>query len=225
MYTKQTGGFQQHSQNMTQPSVYWRGLEEKALAGYQQDQGRSNHCAKHAAASSINMLTGLDLDGVGMVRWLDDRVFKGTLRYTIFGNHNGSLVFQTANQIRWFSLQHQVPVQVKCRRGKKQDLIDSLKDGGAATLVSVTYFEGEEPLISRGRSTVTSLGRTRWIGGHVMILGAYDPDHKNTADVVNPWGFISSWGSPDQLYWMTERDFLRTWGRLSILNMITVRMG
>ena len=209
---------------MAQQSIYWRGLEEKTLAGYQQDQGRTNHCAKHAAASGINMLTGLDLNGGSMVRWLDDRLFKGTVRYTIFGNHNGSLVFQTANQIRWLALQNQVPLQVKGGRGKKQDLINSLKDAGVVTLVSVSYFEGEEPLISRGQSTVSSLARTRWIGGHVMILGAYDPMHQNTAGITNPWGFISSWGSSDQLYWVTERDFLRTWGRLSILNMVTVRM-
>lgn len=209
---------------MIERPIYWRGREESILASYQQDQGSSNHCAKYAAASAINMLTGLEVNGEQLVGWLDKRFFKGTLRYTIIGNNNGSLVFQTANQIRWLAFRHGLPLEVKLQRRKVTDLENALEDGGAVSLVSITYFQGEEPAISRGKATNTSLAKANWVGGHIMILGAYDPDHLNYAGHPTPWGFISSWGNKDEMYWMTNSDFQRTWGRLSILNMIRVRI-
>ncbi len=224
MYTKDKSPLNQ-AQIMAEIPIYWRAGEEDYLASFQGDQGSSNHCAKYAAASAIQMLTGLEARGIELVDWLEERLLKGTLRYTIFGNHNGSLVFQTANQIRRLALLHGIRLSVRCRRGSAADLKLSLQDGGVVTLVSITYFQGEEPQVSRGRGTHSSLAGARWIGGHVMILAANDPGHQNYAGVSTPWGFISSWGSPDQLYWMTDADFQRTWGRLSILNMITVKMG
>jgi hypothetical protein len=97
-----------------------------------------------------------------------------------------------------------------------------LHNHNTLALVSLTYWQGKEPLIARGRSTTSSLGPARWIGGHIMIAAAYDPDHINQAGVSTPWGFLSSWGSKDQLYWMTENDFLNSWGRLSVYNAVTV---
>lgn len=209
---------------MIERPLYWRGKEENVLASYQQDQGSSNHCAKYAAAAAVNLLTGLDIEGEMLVNWLEKRFLKGTPRYTILGNHNGSLVFQTANQIRWLGVRHGLPLEIKLRRGKVDDLQHALMEGGSVTLVSITYFQGEEPCVARGRATNSSLAKARWVGGHIMILGAYDPGHLNYAGDPTPWGFISSWGSKQELYWMTDADFQRTWGRLSVMNMISLQV-
>ena len=207
---------------MSDSTFYWHGWLESQLAAYQQDQGNTNHCAKYASATAINLLLGTSLTGDSLVNWLNNRFLRGTVRYTIFGNHNGSLVFQTANQIRKLGRAHNLNLLVKSKIAKIPDLLDSLKAEGKITLVSVTYFKGEEPAIARGNNINSSLASARWIGGHVMILGAYDPGHHNQSGNCTPWGFLSSWAGKDQLYWMTDEDFKRSWGRLSIYNIVEV---
>jgi len=208
--------------NMT---MYWRGWNESNLAAFQQDQGNSNHCAKFASASAVNLLTDSDFDGSSLVAWLENRLFRGSARYTIFGNNYGSLVFQTANQLRRIGSLSGLDLSIRIKRGKVPDLLEVLKDGAAACLVTVTYFQGEEPLIAKGQNTANALAATHWIGGHIMVLAAHDPGHQNLEGLSTPWGFLSSWGCKDQLYWMTDGDFRHTWGRLSLFNMVTVRMA
>jgi hypothetical protein len=210
---------------MADLTIYWRGWEESQLAGYQQDQGSSNHCAKYASATALNLLLGSSVRGDSLVAWLDNRLLKGSFLYTILGNHNGSLVFQTANQLRLLGFLNGIKLKVNCKRGTAGDLLEGLRDRTSIILVSVTYVKGKEPIIARGQNTTSTLASASWIGGHVMILSVYDPQHQNREGAFTPWGFLSSWGSKDQLYWMTDEDFNRTWGRLSIFNMITVRRG
>jgi hypothetical protein len=202
---------------------YWRGWTEKKLASYQQDQGSSNHCAKYAAASCLNLLYGTTLQGESLVSWLDARPLKGTGRYTILGNNSGSLVYQTANLVRTLAHQQALFPQVRARVGSISSLLADLDAGNLLSLVSLTYVQGNEPVIARGNNTASSLGAIRVVSGHLMILAAHDPEHVNLAGGNTPWGFISSWGSKDALYWMSEEDFRRTWGRWSLFNTITVR--
>ena len=207
---------------MTGTTIYWRGWTENQLASYQQDQGNTNHCAKFAAASALNMLLGTSISGQTIIDWLSNRFLRGTLRYTILGNNYGSLVFQTANLIRQFSRMNGLDSIVRSRRYKREKVKNILKDNNTLVLVTVTYFQGREPIIAQGRKTTTALGNTSWVGGHVMILGAYDPGHENDAGLPTPWGFLSSWPGKDYLHWMTEEDFVRSWGRLSIFNAVSV---
>ena len=166
---------------------------------------------------------GTTISGQVFVDWLSNRFLQGTLQYTIWGNNYGSLVFQTANLIRKFSRMNQLVPKVKSLISTKEKIKGILKDNNTLALVTMTYFLGREPVIAQGRKTTTALGNSSRIGGHVMILGAYDPGHQNDAEVPTPWGFLSSWGSKDYLYWMTDEDFIRTWGKLSLFNWITVR--
>jgi hypothetical protein len=207
---------------MSELSLYWRGWSEHQLASFQQDQGKTNHCAKYAAASVLNILYGTSLSGEELVSWIESKILKGTGLYTILGNHNGSLVYQSANLIRKLALQNGLNPLVRSGFGTLVDLRDRLQDGTSLTIISVTYFQGQEPIIARGPSTKTSLGSTRYLGGHLMILGAYDPAHQNESEVITPWGFLSSWPGQERLFWMTEAAFRRTWGKLSFFNMITV---
>jgi hypothetical protein len=208
---------------MSELSLYWRGWPEHQLASFQQDQGKTNHCAKYAAASALNMLYGTSLSGDDLIAWLESKSLRGTGKYSILGNHNGSLVYQTANLIRKLAGQNGLNPIVRCGFGTKADLRHRLWDGNSLTLISVTYFQGKEPVIARGTSIKTSLGSTRLIGGHLMVLGAYHPGHSNEAGMSTPWGFLSSWPSQGNLFWMTEVDFFRTWGSLSYFNIITVQ--
>ena len=113
---------------MSEIPLYWRGWSEEQLAAYQQDQGSSNHCAKYAAASGLNMLFGIVLTGDDLTDWVESRPLKGTGRYTIFGNHNGSLVYQTANLVRELGRQAGLPILVKCQVGQAPALLEALTD-------------------------------------------------------------------------------------------------
>ena len=208
---------------MSELTVYWRGWSEKQLASYQQNQGNSNHCAKYAAATALNLLYGKTLAGDSLVSWLDHQLFKGTLRYTILGNQNGSFVYQAANLTRVFAGVHGLSPEVKIGRGTPQILQTILLDGNSLVLVSMTYFQDREPAIAYGKNNSSSLKSTRLVGGHLMLLGAYDPQHKNNAETPTPWGFLSSWPGNDYLYWMTDHDFRRTWGQLTPFNMVKIR--
>ena len=207
---------------MPEITSYWRGLAENQLASYQQDQGNTNHCAKFAAASTLNMLYSTSISGQVLVDWLNTRLLRGTLRYTILGNNHGSLNFQTANLIRQLGRLNQLYPKVKSRIYTSEKVKNTLKDNNTLSLVTVTYFKGREPNIAHDRKTTSALGNTSWVGGHVMILGAYDPAHQNDVGLPTPWGFISSWPGKDYLYWMTEEDFTHSWGRLSLFNTVTV---
>jgi hypothetical protein len=208
---------------MPQKTIYWRGLSESQLADFQQNQGSSNHCAKYAAATTLNLLYGTQLSGSSLINWLDDSIMKGTGLYTIWGNNNGSLVYQTANLVRKLARQNNFQPEVSCGFGKSADIRERLLDNNLLTMITLTYFQGSEPVISAGENSVSSLAESNIIGGHVMILGAFDPDHQNESGLDTPWGFISSWTSTKYIYWMTEKDFLRTWGKLSFFNMVTVK--
>lgn len=207
---------------MSSSTVYWRGWPESQLASYQQNQGSTNHCSKYAAAAALNMLYSSSLSGDSLVAWLKDRLFKGTLRYTILGNNHGSFVFQTANLIRRLARFNGLTPEVKSKIGNIQSLKNSLQFGNSLTLVSITYFQGQEPVIAYGSNTGSALAAAKWVGGHLMILGAFDPGHKNLEDTHTPWGFLSSWPGKDHLYWMTDIDFRQSWGRLSLYNLVTI---
>lgn len=207
---------------MPDTSSYWRGWSEEQLAAFQQNQGSSNHCAKYAAASGLNMLFGVVLEGGDLVGWVESRPLRGTGRYTIFGSNNGSLVFQTANLVRALGRQAGLPIRVECRSSRLPDLLESLRDPNLVTLVSLTYWRGREPVIARGENTASSLAPAGWIGGHILIPAAHDPGHRNRDGERTPWGFVSSWGAVGQLYWMKEGAFLRSWGRLSLLNTVAI---
>jgi len=209
---------------MPKKATYWRSWSEIRLASYQQDQGSSNHCAKYTAASALNLLYGTSLSGEGLIEWLDRRLLKGTGFYTIFGNHNGSLVFQTANLVKKLASQNSLNPEVRSGFAALADIKKRLSDNSLLSIITVTYFQGYEPIIAKGASTESSLGPSPILGGHVMIPVVYDPEHRNSSGGKTPWGFISSWSNNKFLYWMTERDFIRTWGLLSFYNMVTVKM-
>ncbi len=203
-------------------ALYWRDWSEARLAAYQGDQGSSNHCAKFAAASALKLLYEIQVAGEDLVAWVQDRPLKGTGRFTIFGNNNGSLVFQTANLLRQLARMLGIIPRIQCRISDTSDLLALLTEANTLALISLTYFQGNEPLIAKGQNITSSLGPARFLGGHIMIPAAFDPGHVNQFGIGTPWGFLSSWGSNDQLYWMTESDFQRTWGLLSIYNSVII---
>ena len=208
---------------MNNRAFYWRGWGESQLAEYQQNQGQTNHCAKYAAATALNLLYGTSIQGGDIVDWLDIRFLAGTPRYTVLGNTFGSLVVQTAEIVRAAARQHNLTPDVSISRGNNSDLISSLQDPNQLEIISITYLKQDLPRVSYGTGISSSLSGPGFFGGHLMLLGAYDPGHLDQNGTPTPWGFLSSWARHEFLYWMTGEDFLRSWGRYSPFRRVTVR--
>jgi len=204
--------------------LYWRGWTEEQLAGYQQDQGQTNHCAKYAAATALNLLYGTEISGDDIVAWLDEKLWDGTPRYTIFGDSFGSLVVQTAAIVQAAAQQHGLAPAVQVSRGQVSDLLESLRLENTIELISITYLKSNLPRVSYGSAMRNSLGKPSFFGGHLMLLGAYDPAHQDREGSSTPWGFLSSWMKNEHLYWMPEEDFRRSWGRYSPFRRVTIRI-
>lgn len=208
---------------MNTRAFYWRGWDENQLADYQQNQGQTNHCAKYAAAAALNMLYGTSIQGGEIVAWLETRFLDGTPRYTVFGNTFGSLVVQTAEIVRAAAALFNLSPQVSISRGSREDLLTTLDHRNQVEIISITYLNHNVPRISYGTRLKRTIKKPNIFGGHIMVLGAYDPTHLDEMDQPIPWGFISSWSGHEYLYWMPEQDFLHSWGRYSPFRRVTVR--
>ncbi len=201
---------------------YWRGWPEELLASYQQNQGQTNHCAKYAAAAALNLLYGREITGGELVSWLEKKFLAGTPRYTLFGETFGSLMVQTAAIVHDAARLYGLSPSIRTSRGKAADLMASLEDGNKLELISITYLKRSLPRVSYGASAGNALGGPAFFGGHIMVLGACDPFHLDEEGQAAPWGFLSSWARHDHLYWMTDEDFLSSWGRFSPFRRVTV---
>lgn len=208
---------------MSTQALYWRSWDENQLAGFQQNQGQTNHCAKYAAAAALNILFDISIQGEDIVDWLETHFLDGTPRYTILGNTFGSLVVQTAEIVRAAASMYNLSPEVSISRGSRDDLLTTLEYDDRVDIISITYLKHNVPRISYGTSLRQIIKKPKVFGGHMMVLGAYDPTHLDEMDQPTPWGFISSWSGAEYLYWMPEEDFLRSWGRYSPFRRVTVR--
>ncbi len=208
---------------MNTQAFYWRGWDENQLADYQQNQGQTNHCAKYAAAAALNLLYGTSIQGGEIVAWLENRFLDGTPRFTILGNTFGSLVVQTSEIVRAAAALFNLSPKVSISRGSRDDLLTTLEYNDQVDIISITYLKHNVPRISYGTSLRRIIKKPKVFGGHMMVLGAYDPTHLDEMGQPTPWGFISSWSGDEYLYWMPEEDFLRSWGRYSPFRRVTVR--
>lgn len=121
--------------------------------------------------------------------------------------------------------QNGVAVAAQSMRGTPADLIRFLAEPDTEVLVTIGWSKESVPEILYPEGKFKPLGdpgQFKILGfafdvfaAHVMMLGAYDPDHKVMRDgreITVPWGFVNSWKSAgDQLFWMTEDDFQRAW--------------
>jgi len=209
---------------MNDQAIYCQGWSENQLAGYQQNQGQTNHCAKYAAATALNLLYGTSIQGREIVAWLETRFLDGTPRYTVLGNTFGSLVVQTAEIVRAAAARFNLSPEVTISRGGRDDLLETLEYKDQVDIISITYLKHNVPRISYSTKLKRIIKKPKVFGGHIMVLGAFDSGHLDEMDQPTPWGFLSSWSGNEYLYWMPEEDFLHSWGRYSPFRRVTLRV-
>jgi hypothetical protein len=89
------------------------------------------------------------------------------------------------------------------------DLKQVLQQSNSVVIVSVTFTSSKAPSLTSGSKAYTVDSNV--IGGHMMVLGAFDPNNRKT-----PWGFVNSWvNGTDNLFWMSNNDLVGTLGVLS----------
>jgi hypothetical protein len=100
-------------------------------------------------------------------------------------------------------------VHARCQLLSTAALLQLLKEAQKVVLVTLTWLPGKAPSIYHGISSANS-NASRKAGGHIMLLAAYDPAHKNGA-LATPWGFINSLADGSaELFWMEDQSFRKS---------------
>jgi hypothetical protein len=210
-------------------AIYEKGRAEARLAKIQRKQ-IGNRCGQYSAVSAMSLLLEEDIDPGSLKSIVDAHPWK----YSIFGKKEDATVKQIESLINEFATREKLKIKaVLCR--KKTISLDDLKaiisDPDRAAIISVTWpkSRGAQPGIyygDSGRSSQYKMDKNFLMGGHFMVAAAFDPNHKSNGNPT-PWGFINSNNDgkkrdTENISWMTESDFIRTWGAFSRYSTIVI---
>jgi hypothetical protein len=189
--------------------VMLKALPEADLARFQTLQ-QGNDCALHSITSAIQLLTDkfyapTDLIGLANRLW-----WRGRLYRILPGS--GILPHMQMGLVNYLIRRDNLPLRAKSLHLTPEILRNLPYDDELTALVTIYWLPKKTPGIYLG-STEYNYNGTAGLSGHTMLFSAYDPNHTNGRIGLTPWGFINSWiqGGSD-LFWMTDKDFRRTWG-------------
>jgi len=204
---------------------------EDVLAGYAQYQGQTNSCGEFAVATSLSLLESKPdwLTGQAVVevadQWtlLDSVMWMGLLgvlagRSLRMWPGGPTTLWQVANLARKLAQSRGMAVNAQPHLDSTpEDLVKALGQPRTVAVVIVAWDDKTQAKMDDPNQAVLALSSRPKIevgnvtidySGHVMVLGARDPDQ-------NRWGFINSWyqgAEVKRLCWMTDADFAEVWG-------------
>ncbi len=189
-------------------TTYLAGMTEANLAKFQNAQ-EGNTCTLHCITSAIRLLTGKLISPLDLADELDALPFFRRLPYR--GWRDGPVApIQQANLMR--KLAHDLGLPLSFRRSnlKADILINYISQPGKVVMVTIGWGNNNAPALTLGDGTASyAPANLTW---HTIIAAAYDPLHIDRAGQIKPWGFINSWvNGGEQLFWMTDADFMRSW--------------
>ena len=197
-------------------------LSAAALAQYQQSQGQSNNCALYTLTTLLNIRFGLDMHGADLAKSIDEHWAEKPFYYRVAPNW-ATLPGQSRRVIHKLAQERQFQVRTELGCFSDAYLRDILAYNPNTYPVMTFFWVGNGPkLISHQGSRPIEMHANGRIGGHTMLLAAYDAGHTDQAGLVYPWGFINSWATGDvtDIFWMDEA----TWRRLVHLKTLLVRI-
>lgn len=113
--------------------------------------------------------------------------------------------------VRYLGKIENLPITAFYTRGKVETLPTILSDPDAVPVITMLWTWRKAPAIYFG-DTTHNYNKTNKMGGHTMILAAYDPGHLAGDQFSTPWGFINPWiQNSKQLFWMCDEDFRKAW--------------
>ncbi|MHC1781589.1 MAG: hypothetical protein AB9891_02295 [Anaerolineaceae bacterium] len=192
--------------------IWLLNASEENLAGYQQNQGRSNNCGEFAAAAAINVLLDRQIPGLELAELADRGWLLKGLRTWPGGPTSPA---QQARLIQEYARQQNLPVEVSARKSTHYYLRHWLENPDVACLVTISWDNRRLPKILKGTGGVTPMAESRFFwSGHTMVLAAFQPAGNGNRLQQDRWGFINSWADPScnsGIFWMDHDEFKRCW--------------
>ncbi|MFZ7104281.1 MAG: hypothetical protein ACOWWO_16720 [Peptococcaceae bacterium] len=193
---------------MTPVSKTLHAKPEPDLAALQVDQ-EGNSCSFHAIVNGLRLLLGVALDPMEISDEVD-RIWK---QFRLMRTIPGWAVTprQQVRIIRHVARTRELAVTTSYQHGDPETLPSLLADTGAVPIITLVWLPKKAPPIYYG-DTNRNFNATQSMGGHTMVVGAYDTAH-TSGELDTPWGFINPWkDNATQLFWMTDADFRKAWG-------------
>lgn len=181
---------------------------ESDLAAYQVRQV-GNTCSFHAISVAFQLLLDFHIDPTSLSKEINDLWWRG--RFMRVAPDWAVTPRMQVQIVRYLAKKHSLPLTAAYQHGNIEVLPFLLTDPNTVPLITLLWLWKKAPPIFLGK-TNQNFNPTKKLGGHTMILGAYDPDHQVNAQFHTPWGFINPWqANTDQLFWMREADFVKAW--------------
>jgi hypothetical protein len=180
---------------------------EADLAALQVNQV-GNSCSFHAIANGLKLLLGVELDPMA----LSDEIDQLWKQFRFMRMAPGWAVTprQQVRIIRHLARTRSLVVEASYRHGDITTLPGLLADADSIPIITLVWLCKKAPPIYYG-NTDRNFNATQSMGGHTMVLGAYDTAH-TSGTLDTPWGFINPWkDNAIQLFWMTDTDFRKAW--------------
>lgn len=181
---------------------------ENELAALQTCQV-GNTCSFHAIATGLRLLLNVQLDPMALSKEIDRLWWR--LRFMRVAPGWAVTPRMQVRIVHHLARTRHLPATATYQHGSPDTLSELLEDAGSVPIITLVWLWENAPPIYLG-DTDRNFNATKSAGGHTMILGAYDPEHKADDRFPTPWGFINPWkDNADQLFWMADADFRKAW--------------
>jgi len=181
---------------------------EAELAALQVKQV-GNTCSFHAIAVALRLLLDYEINPDELSKEVNDLWWQG--RFMRVAPDWAVTPRMQVRIVRYLVKKEKLPVTAFYYHGKVETLPLILTNPDAVPLVTLLWTWRNAPPIYLG-DTTHNYNKTNKMGGHTMILAAYDPDHRADDQFSTPWGFINPWmANAKQLFWMRDDDFRKAW--------------
>lgn len=192
-------------------NIYRKTLKTKGeveLAAYQVRQV-GNACSFHAITVAFKLLLGYELDPVALSDKVNQLWWRG--RFMRVAPNWGVTPRMQVRIVHHLARESNLPVTASFKHGSIQTLPAILSDPDVVPLITLLWLWYKAPPVYYG-DTNHNYNLTNNMGGHTMILAAYDPEHRAGDQFFTPWGFINPWlSNAKQLFWMRDEDFQKAW--------------
>lgn len=182
---------------------------EGHLAAFQVRQV-GNTCSFHAISVALSILLNYTIDPMALSEEVNRLWWRG--RFMRVAPDWAVTPRMQVRILKYLAKTRDLPVTAFYQHGDIRTLTNLLSDPNIVPLITLLWLRGKAPPIYLGETT-KNFNASAKMGGHTMILAAFDPGHQGDNLLATPWGFINPWNAnTDQLFWMCDVDFQRAWG-------------
>ena len=181
---------------------------ESELAAYQVKQV-GNACSFHAIAVALRLLLDYEIDPTELSIKTNELWWRG--RFMRVAPDWAVTPRMQVRILRYLAKEKDLPITAFYTHGDIHRLPAILSDPNSIPLITLLWIWQQAPPIYLG-ATTENFNSTKKMGGHTMILAAYDPQHQAGEKFTTPWGFINPWiKNSKHLFWMRDEDFRKAW--------------